>query len=402
MPFRALMRCVFWNSCTELLDQQQACAGLRRCSTFPRLKSNDHCQTETNDAGNSSLDNEVSQMSLRQPDRELLCFDTDRWNHITNSPLYTRGWVSKEGCLSRPTLYFANDQIPWECQQFRASETLPRVNLAFHAHVSPVPRKILSSTSQLASPTREARAAWTAYVEHYSAGKLTVTEDKLPAISGLARRLQRHFDGTPVQMTNRYYLGPEFAHRRYGRYVAPSWSWAPLEGPIWMEWVTGRMSSRINFKKLQSVARIVDVHADLLGTDPFGHVQDASLYLQGWIFKGKLLTSRTFLTENLQLASPSGESSASMCLLFRADSPNEFQTIAEDLYCVPILRSQTFTAGLVLCLTGQSQGQYMRTGAFGGTDSDVLDLHPHLRQTELSDSEYTAFDGEDQYTICTV
>jgi hypothetical protein len=110
--------------------------------------------------------------------------------------LYTRGWVSKEGYLSRPTLYFANDQIPWECQQFRASETLPRVNLAFHAHVSPVPRKILSSTSQLASPTREARAAWTAYVEHYSAGKLTVTEDKLPAISGLARRLQRHFDGS--------------------------------------------------------------------------------------------------------------------------------------------------------------------------------------------------------------
>lgn len=84
-----------------------------------------------------------------------------------------------------------------------------------------------------------------------------------------------------MQITNRYYLGPNFAHKRYERYAAPSWSWAPLDGPVLMERVTSHMSSRfLNFNKPERVATVVDVHVSLLGADPFGHVRCGGLYLQ--------------------------------------------------------------------------------------------------------------------------
>lgn len=139
--------------------------------------------------GKCSVDDEFGQTFLGQLDRELLCFDTDTWKYITSSPLNTRGWVCQESYLSRQTLHFANDQIYWEYQQLRTPEGFPKVELAFHGHVSSAPRKILSSTSHPASTAEYTRAVWTAYLECCSAGKLNIAEDKQPAILGLARRL---------------------------------------------------------------------------------------------------------------------------------------------------------------------------------------------------------------------
>jgi hypothetical protein len=50
------------------------------------------------------------------------------WWHLSkfdDSPLLTRGWVMQERYLARRTLYFADNEIYWECRSQMASEARP-------------------------------------------------------------------------------------------------------------------------------------------------------------------------------------------------------------------------------------------------------------------------------------
>ncbi len=71
---------------------------------------------------------------------------------------------------------------------------------------------------------------WEAIVEDYSSRELTVPEDRLPAIAGIASELGKLWDDIYLARLWKKCLVKHLAWKRIGRYLetkilAPTWSW---------------------------------------------------------------------------------------------------------------------------------------------------------------------------------
>lgn len=106
----------------------------------------------------------------------------DNWDDLAGLvPLSQRGWVLQERLASPRTIHFMST-IVWECRESRASQASP-------ALCRLVPEKIWQGRN-LHSNRSGSFSIWDETVEVYSQCHLTKPEDKLVAISGLARIMQ--------------------------------------------------------------------------------------------------------------------------------------------------------------------------------------------------------------------
>jgi hypothetical protein len=119
----------------------------------------------------------------------------------------SRGWTLQERELSPRIVYFTATQILWECRSSRPSELFPKGE----PHVNSRAEKRIrcldvpdSAWRGLDAPTsaeiqaaidgvtyEERMYAWRKSVEDYSGRSFTETEDRFPALYGLAMELQR-------------------------------------------------------------------------------------------------------------------------------------------------------------------------------------------------------------------
>ncbi|KAF2690627.1 HET-domain-containing protein, partial [Lentithecium fluviatile CBS 122367] len=187
---------------------------------------------------------------LGQLDEYLVTHSYPYQENIWEAPLNKRGWVAQERFLAKKQLSFAKDQVYWECKELVASEQFPEgppreLGHTFHVMAS-------RSSDELRKPTldftveAERRKAWSELVNFYSDCKLSKMSDKLIALAGLAEEMRL--------ATGDYYLAglwkkdlekqlcwnttvqPGRRHKvnrsRIPYYLAPSWSWASLDGPV--------------------------------------------------------------------------------------------------------------------------------------------------------------------------
>jgi hypothetical protein len=109
--------------------------------------------------------------------------------------LFRRGWVVQERLLAPRILHFSQHQVFWECLTLRACEAFPQgiqaPGLPSHEVVSPTSFTRQSNLRVFLSHRKpEKRMIWNALVEYYCRCELSFpNEDKLVAISGVARRL---------------------------------------------------------------------------------------------------------------------------------------------------------------------------------------------------------------------
>jgi hypothetical protein len=179
-------------------------------------------------------------------------------------PLNTRGWVLQERILSSRIIHFATHEISWECRELFACEcallhdsTLPQNRYAKQAPMPP----------------------WHDLVSLYSSKLLTYESDKLPAISGLAKAIQRlngdeYLAGlwrTTIQKDLLWFCSAPTSARPC-QYQAPSWSWASVIGTV-------EFQSKAPISKLQ----IAEVQCLPNGVDETGSVKFGSLTLSGRI-----------------------------------------------------------------------------------------------------------------------
>ena len=144
------------------------------------------------------------------------------------SKLSTRGWVFQERALSPRTLHFGEYEIGWEylsiiscecsatSQRYRRTESL----------LKRAPLKML----------------WTEVVAEYTQMDLTVAEDRLAALAGLASvrpeaiESQRYVAGMWEWTLTDHILWYVENKRDGGgllkHYIAPTWSWASITGPV--------------------------------------------------------------------------------------------------------------------------------------------------------------------------
>ncbi|KAF2498926.1 HET-domain-containing protein [Lophium mytilinum] len=208
----------------------------------------------------------------------------------------SRGWILQELLLAPRAVYFGMNQVHWACRSLEACETWPEGNapgaslqmnhpfseggLDFHSQNTRFYRNMIVGFH------------WNSIVERYSTLALTNTEDKLVALSGLAKLFQQrtqdeYFAGhwksaLPYSLAWAKPVGHMFFDgwmAKYGRlenacgrssatYRAPSWSWASIDGLV----TFGRIET--------TLCRVQDVIVNTVGGDPTGRVVNGQLTLR--------------------------------------------------------------------------------------------------------------------------
>ncbi|KAH9211843.1 heterokaryon incompatibility protein-domain-containing protein, partial [Leptodontidium sp. 2 PMI_412] len=160
------------------------------------------------------------------------CMPEGVWiDEVHHSPLNERGWVLQERLLSQRNLHFGENQLFWECQQHTACELTPD---GFEGEMRPEPY-----TQKVLNDTLSSYAIWDMIVNKYSNSKLTFGEDRLIAVSALARHCQTHLglEGEYLAGIWSRYIPYQLlwetdvnvhGERQRG-YQAPTWSWASMD-----------------------------------------------------------------------------------------------------------------------------------------------------------------------------
>ncbi|KAH7071848.1 heterokaryon incompatibility protein-domain-containing protein, partial [Paraphoma chrysanthemicola] len=185
---------------------------------------------------------------------------------IQLSKLAQRGWTMQECILPRRVLHIGKHEVIWECvsdckcqcDRVIAHDLWKHTNVIVRKHFDPAARrnsKVAEYDDQgnlesthigdfLSVSTPETTYwAWERVVERYSRRSLTVSDDKLPAISGLARFFHTSFDLPECNYLAGlwksylvegllWHVTGSRPHSRPTKWRAPSWSWASIDGDV--------------------------------------------------------------------------------------------------------------------------------------------------------------------------
>ena len=285
----------------------------------------------------------------------------DHWeSEFKGTPASERGWILQERILAPRIIHFGPNQILWECNQLAASEVFPDGS---HQSLIVEERKIklaLSETKEYSNDevTTHALSCWDDIVDLYSRMNLTKPEDKLPALSGIAKEIQGLLKcGSPNGLSVRYLAGlwdtnllQQLAWHgknypipaRPSKYRAPSWSWASANGKIW--------PAKYDLGKSETVTAVVRVDVELSTTDVTGPVSGGNLYLRGPLRSIKLsgieINSTTIL----------GFGFEGLWSMIHLDI--EIDVEDEDLYCIALGNS----GPALLLQRTECEGQFRRVG----------------------------------------
>lgn len=180
-------------------------------------------------------------------------------------PLSLRAWALQEECLSSRKVMFTSRQMVWLCRSARwvemqrdcgdskATITLSTLDFKFNFHNS-----------------------WVEVVKRHASRRLTVRSDRLVSLSGIAQLVAKI---TGYRYLAGHWLAPgllvslfwacdgsqrdsEARDPKATEYLAPSWSWASVNGPV-----------RIHrFSPSNQIGRIEDCSITLKGANPYGEV----------------------------------------------------------------------------------------------------------------------------------
>jgi hypothetical protein len=275
-------------------------------------------------------------------------------------PLLDRGWVFQERVLSPRVLHFSLGELIWEC----SVETFCECGLMDTNYVK------LNLMHDMESADRKKLAVlWRASVEQYSRLSLTIESDKLPALSGLARKLMQRRTGVQYLAglwedslledllwfsADTFLNNVDIPHLALNR--APSWSWVVMNsriifatGPYWSEPTTFSNPTRyMNFSRIY--VKNYSAHCELASLDETGEVRSGILTIDGNLFEATLRSRKddVFVLEvkdssSAFVADGRSQSGWLLCLDNWRDPLSEGKFPINDnmkVFCLPIARIQ--------------------------------------------------------------
>jgi hypothetical protein len=248
-------------------------------------------------------------------------------NHISS-----RAWVFQERLLSTRVVNYTSEEIVWECKTavdcqckrvkiydkkpswgphaYSTSDSKSDSNFDSNPDNTPgLPEKFAASSqtlkilfeNQILDKNMSSEGlvlVWANVVFHYSSLHLSNPNDRLPALSGLAKLfrfkelLGEYVAGLWTEHLDRMLCWSYPSHRVPGNrpagYIAPTWSWASIQGGVYFSnfWddkagILGAYSTIIGSVK--------DIAVVCAGADPTGAVSDGYLTLSGQLQEAKLL-----------------------------------------------------------------------------------------------------------------
>jgi hypothetical protein len=328
-------------------------------------------------------------------DEKYIVMDQFLWaEDVQKAPLNLRGWVLQERVLAPRVLHFGQRQLLWECRERDACETYPDRLPSLISYLTGFKHDILlfaGGTDGSRDSTRReplddpdtltaAYRFWSRTVQAYMRCGLTKEEDKLIAISGVAKRMRDVLNDTYLAGLWQRFLPSQLLWRvedskqidgsasyRPRTYRAPSWSWASIEANILAGWIynSGLMIS------------IEDAQITPLTDDDTGQLRDGVLRIKGTIYAAhienvpppygflELLLDDEYHNGN---DDDDGQGERELDALVYPDVPCAYGLTP--LYCLPIRRDETSKKGpqvdglLLVPANGRPQGWYSRFGAF--------------------------------------
>lgn len=167
----------------------------------------------------------------------------------SGTPLNLRGWVFQERALSPRIVHFAKDKVFWECYSLEASEVfpggLPDEGMNYWTSADFNFDKSIGIDPAIFD-VQQIKSRWQELVESYSPTSLTFAEDRLLAISALAKRFCSAMRMDPSEYLAGMWRdelpqsliwrqdempgrsGPTATGLDLQMKYAPSWSWASL------------------------------------------------------------------------------------------------------------------------------------------------------------------------------
>ncbi|CZR65411.1 uncharacterized protein PAC_15311 [Phialocephala subalpina] len=223
----------------------------------------------------------------------MLYFRTDMeltpFVSVVEQPLHQRAWVLQETVLSPRRIDFMSSQILWSCRTLAEAEaSLQEVPysspiVAGGRDLFRIPKGTVPSHPDLDNTNSTVRplSFWYRALWSYCSRGITVHEDFLPAIAGVAQAV--------AERTGYHYkcgLWLEDLHRgllwqatssinRAKRTSSPSWSWASAQPP----WGGPNMEPQ-NYKP-GFRASVLEINVSNVDGNPFAQVVSASLKLKG-------------------------------------------------------------------------------------------------------------------------
>ena len=181
------------------------------------------------------------------PDVHLEAYSEDCFIKPSDGPLNNRGWVFQERYLSPRIIHSTRDQAYWECFGLVASETLP-YGLPCALSRDTSAKEVPFETSPVMTPDQKknAKFQWYELLEAYSETFLTFADDRLLAISAVAKRYCSHMGLDPLDylagmwksdlpgslLWSQQSIDSTRSHERASSArettIAPSWSWASI------------------------------------------------------------------------------------------------------------------------------------------------------------------------------
>jgi hypothetical protein len=240
-----------------------------------------------------------------------LCFDHSgfRPNNMlfTSTPpsmfnaLRSRAWCFQEHFLAARVLSFGRDEIVFDCNSDCSCECGEYRNGDYSSNDLNEGLKA-RNTLWVAANSRSdnLNCTWVQILREYTDRRITFPEDRLPAISGVARKFQQHrnFDYLAGHWDDAYFVAsltwriripqPQQAH-----YRAPSWSWATNDGLLSrvMEW-----SSAFDTSSSDLITDFIIPENRLIGAqclpatgDPTGAVLSGYIIVRGFCLQARLL-----------------------------------------------------------------------------------------------------------------
>lgn len=211
-------------------------------------------------------------------------------DEIRNGALGQRAWVLQEHILPQRTLYVTSKQLLWECRHCRLSEdNFPQQQ---RDRLYPI-----CDYGFALDATAVIEMWYKRVVEDYTRRQLTYENDKLIAISALARAtyLNRHVDYIAGLWRDCLVPGLLWARSSPGlkskTYSCPTWSWASQNSAVTYKYAT---PERDRLQPSESLPRIHNVYWDTKPENPFGDVLFAHIDLETTIALGTILRDNTF------------------------------------------------------------------------------------------------------------
>ncbi|KAK3369711.1 heterokaryon incompatibility protein-domain-containing protein [Lasiosphaeria ovina] len=205
---------------------------------------------------------------------------------IQVSPLNSRAWTLQELVLSRRTVHFSTNQLYWQCKELFLSEDGLIQNDVFASFRQGYMREPLDF-----SKTEVALEYWWMWVKDYSARKISVGKDWVPAIAGVTEYFSQETGLTPILGMWKESLVDDLAWavdqisssldandndtrtqdipRRSSVLNIPSWTWLRYETPISRARTTGSV--------LETHAKIQDAEVYWMETPLTSQIKSTKL-----------------------------------------------------------------------------------------------------------------------------